>query len=188
MKEKLERSLCSLFSYVFEGLVDLFVLPSFDSVRSQACLSVMRVQIWCWKSEDLILYRVAINSGNTAYTLFFYLLNPLEYFFWIIIKMQVYSVKIRDTNNPGQHITYAYTGIDGNVSMYCVHCNLHKNLNCALLIRDDANTLYIAHNAFKRNLCLNIISINHSSCIVASVSGVYATLYPWFWMSHIPSL
>lgn len=34
MKEEVEWSLCSLFAYVFKGLVDLFMLPSFDNVSS----------------------------------------------------------------------------------------------------------------------------------------------------------
>lgn len=44
MKEE-ERSPCSLFGFVFEGLVDPFMLlPSFDDVSFLAYWSLMRMQ------------------------------------------------------------------------------------------------------------------------------------------------
>lgn len=84
-------------------------------------------------------------------------------------------MQIKNTNHLGQHITYAYTRIDRNaVSRHCVHCNLHNNLNWSWLLKD--NTLNKSLNVLKRVLCLDIISINHSLCIVTYISGLYG--YP----------
>ena len=46
MEEKVDQSTCSLFDYVFEGLVDLpaMLLLSFDSIGALAQLNLVRMQ------------------------------------------------------------------------------------------------------------------------------------------------
>ena len=56
-------------------------------------------------------------------------LNHFDYFFWDMLKAQVYSVKIRHTNHLRQHITDACAGIDGNAaSMHCVHYHFAQRI------------------------------------------------------------
>ena len=60
-------------------------------------------------------------------------LNPLDYFFWGMLKAQVYSVKIRDTNHLRQRITDACAGIDGNAAlMHRVHCNFAHRIELCI--------------------------------------------------------
>jgi hypothetical protein len=44
-------------------------------------------------------------------------LNPLDYFFWGMLKAQVYSAKIRDKIHLKQRITDACAGIDGDAAL-----------------------------------------------------------------------
>jgi hypothetical protein len=46
MEEKVDQSTCSLFDYVFEGLVDLppMLLLSFDSIGALVQLNLVRMQ------------------------------------------------------------------------------------------------------------------------------------------------
>lgn len=89
--------------------------------------------------------------------------------------MQVYSVKNQKYRSSGLINHICIYVIDGNAMLvYYVHCSLHNNLNCTLLIRD--NTLTISDNILKHTICFNIISINHSLCIVNYISGLYS--YP----------
>ena len=52
--------------------------------------------------------------------------------------IQVYSVKIRDTNHLRQHITDACAGFDGNAALCTAFIAiLHSALNRAFLMRDN---------------------------------------------------